>query len=251
MKKLSMKKILVILVFSLIAVVTIAIHNQTGAQGQDDAILDYEAAKKKIVTQSRKEKNQRFNHSGSATSKQLIKEFPAGIENLPTIVHWWIGLSALPVEETDAVVIGTVTHREAYLSEDETNIYTEFAVKIEKVFKDSSASLNSEDVVSLVRKGGSVRFKSGKIQEYKISRYGMPKKGHRYLMFLKKDNGVDWFVVTGYEFSGSKVIPIDGQDNRDPKSALPFDKYLNADEGTLLQDIQTALEDYRGKGKMQ
>lgn len=237
-----------VIVLTAITVLAFTIHYRIAAQNQDDVILDYEAAKKKVVTQSRKEKNQRFNHSGSPASKQLIKEFPRGVENLPTFVHWWVGLSALPVETAEAVVTGTVTNREAYLSEDETSIYTEYEVRMEQVFKDSGGLLNGSDVVPLVRRGGSVRFKSGKIQKYSISGYGVLKEDSRYLMFLRKNNGVDWFILTGYELSDKKVIPIDGQENKDPKGALPFEKYVNADEDTLLQDIQMALQAYQGNG---
>ena len=237
-----------VIVLTAITVLAFTIHNRIAAQNQDDVILDYEAAKKKVVTQSRKEKNQRFNHRGSPASKQLIKEFPRGVENLPTVVHWWVGLSALPVETAEAVVMGTVTNREAYLSEDETSIYTEYEVRMEQVFKDSGGLLNGSDVVPLLRRGGSVRFKSGKIQKYSISGYGVLKEDSRYLMFLRKNNGVDWFILTGYQLSDKKVIPIDGQENKDPKGALPFEKYVNADEDTLIQDIQKALQAYQGNG---
>lgn len=250
MKKLSIKTITVMSAFSLLLVVVITIFNQLAVQSQeiDDVILDYEASKGKVVTQDRKEKNKRFNHRGSSVTKRFIRELPDGAGDSLTIVHWWVGLSALPVEKSDAIVIGTITTREAYLSDDETKIYTEYEIKIEEVLKDSNDSLKINDVVPFIRYGGSVRFKSGKIQKYKIRGHGILKKNHRYLMFLNKHNGVDLFILTGYELSGNKVIPIDGQDNKDPRSALPFDKYLNADVETLLKDIQTALEANRSKG---
>ena len=249
MKKLSLNKILVMLAFSLMIVVAITIHSQIEAQNNNDVILDYEASKEKAVTQDRKGKNKRFNHGGSSLTKELIKEFPDGVGDTVTTVHWWVGLSALPVERADAIVIGTVADRKAYLSDDETNIYTEYEVKIEEVFKDLSDSLKTDDVVPFIRNGGGVRFKSGKIQKYQISRRGTLKKNHRYLMFLKKNNGVDLFIATGYDISSNKVIPIDGQDDKDSRSALPFDKYLNADVETLLRDVQIALKANQSEGR--
>ncbi|HEX8564602.1 MAG TPA: hypothetical protein VF648_02955 [Pyrinomonadaceae bacterium] len=211
-------------------------------------IVDFAQSDLAEESSSRKKKNKRFNNRGSSDSKKMIDEFPEGVENLPTIVHWWVGLSALPLESADAVVIGTVTNRKAYLSDDKTNVYSEYEVRIEKVLKNSGESLKSNDMVALVRLGGSVRFGSGKIQKYKISQYGALQENHRYVMFLKKDNGVDLFITTGYDISGDKVIPIDGQDNKDPKNSLPFDKYLNADSNALLKDIDAVLQGYNGKG---
>ncbi|MGI8883472.1 MAG: hypothetical protein ACR2IA_04415 [Pyrinomonadaceae bacterium] len=211
-------------------------------------IVDFSQSKLEGENSERKEKNKRFNYPGVPNSKKTITELPGGAANILTISHWWVGLSALPVETTDAIVIGTVTNKAAYLADDKTNIYSEYEIKIEKILKDLSESLKSNDVVTLVRYGGSVRFNSGKIQKYKINGYGTLKENHRYLMFLKKVNGVDLFLVTGYELSGNKVIPIDGQDDKDPRSALPFDKYLNADVDALLKDIQIALETNRNKG---
>ncbi len=69
-----------------------------------------------------------------------------GAANILTISHWWVGLSALPVETTDAIVIGTVTNKAAYLADDKTNIYSEYEIKIEKILKDLSESLKSNDV---------------------------------------------------------------------------------------------------------
>lgn len=245
MKKLNLNKIKVMSAFSLLLVIVITIYSQSQFEvrsQEEDVILDYEVSKGKVITEKRKEKNKRFNHRGSSATKSLIKELPGGEGYSLTTSHWMVGLSALPIERADAIVIGTVTNREAYLSEDETNIYTEYELKIEKVFKDSSDSLKINDVFPFIRNGGSVRFKPDKIQTYKIARQGILKQNHRYLMFLRKKNGVDSFIITGYELSGNKVVPIDGQDNKDPKSKLPFDKYLNADVETLLKELQIVLQ---------
>jgi hypothetical protein len=248
MKKVSAKKTLVtLLCLSGITILTI-ISSRTGAQSQNDVVLNYNIAKKEAQDEKRKEKNKRFNSTESSNTRKITQELPEGAENLPTIVHWWIGLPALPINETEATIIGTVTDRAAYLSEDETNIYTEYEFKVEDTLKDSTKSLNSGGTIALVRNGGSIRFESGKIQKNEISKQGTLDNDTRYLLFLKRDNGVDWFIVTGYEFSGEKAVPIDGQENQDPKSALPFNKYLNTNKDSLLLKIQEALQENRTKG---
>jgi len=45
------------------------------------------------------------------------------------------------------------------------------------------------------------------------------------------------------------IIPIDGQDNKDVKSALPFNKYYEVNRKVLLQDIQKELQENRTKGE--
>lgn len=251
MKKVNTRKTLAILTVLSTIIILVTIAAQIGAQSQDDAVLDYGKARKGVGDEKRKEKNKRFNSGKSSAARKLTEELPEGAENLPTINHWWVGLSALPVNETEATVIGTVVSRAAYLSEDETDIYTEYEVKLEEVLKDVTKSLNSVDIVALVRNGGSIRFESGKVQANKISEQGTLTKKNRYLLFLKRYNGVDWFIVTGYGIFGEKIVPIDGQDNKDVKSALPFNKYYQVNREVLLQDIQKELQKNRTKGEGQ
>ncbi len=226
----------------------ITIREQALAQSRQDVILEYEQVRKSAVPHERNEKNRRFNDKSSPASRK-IREFPNGVENLPTNVHWWTGVSALPVETAEAVVIGTVTKREAHLSEDATNIYTEYRVGIEQVLKDTDGTLSTKENVSLVRYGGNVRFNSGKIQKYSPIYYGVPQEKGRYVFFLKRENGVDWFILTGYQFSGKKVVPLDWQESNDAREELPFNKYLNAEEDDLIQDIRAAMKADQRKGE--
>src|ERR1035438_2150339 len=43
----------------------------------------------------------------------------------------------LPVSESDTILLGSVSKVQPYLSEDGTNLYTEYTVSVEEVFKDS------------------------------------------------------------------------------------------------------------------
>jgi hypothetical protein len=72
------------------------------------------------------------------------------------------------------VVLGIVTSRDAYLSEDRTGIYSEFTVLVSEVFKDPTKTIISGMPISVNRTGGAVRFKSGKFQKYQIAHQGMP-----------------------------------------------------------------------------
>src|SRR5262245_8920718 len=71
----------------------------------DTPVLDYETEIRKTVSRERKEKNSRFNGRGFFDKKTRITELGRGIQMLPTISHWWIGLSSLPVSQSDLPTI--------------------------------------------------------------------------------------------------------------------------------------------------
>ena|SRR5215813_2882052 len=68
--------------------------------------------------------------------------------------------------------------------------------------RSSNAAHNRSLVDWLV--GGGVRFASGKIQEYRIHRQGLPLKGNHYVLFLKHEEGGDLTILTGYRLHGTK-----------------------------------------------
>lgn len=249
----------VIAVFSLIIVGT-TIYSQNHSeqpqpykslqQGENEApLLDYESEIRASVSKERKEKNQRFNSRGNPVRNKQITEIPPGVEPLPTITHWWRGLPALPVAQSTAIVIGNIIGSEAHLSDDKTGIYSEFLVGVDDVFKDVTGSIKSNNTLSVNRVGGNVRFNSGRINKYKIHQQGMPQKGRRYLLFLQQTGSGDFLILTGYELTNNKVVPLDGEDNKDPRSALPFARYRGAGELQLLQDLRSILQNNLGGGQ--
>jgi hypothetical protein len=220
---------------------------QQGSQNSDAPMLDYEAEVRKVKDKARKDKSSRFNSLGNPDKTKQISELSAGVEPLPTNSHWWVGLSALPVSHSTVIVFGEVIVAEAHLSDDKTGIYSEFLVRVEEVFKDTTGSLNIGEILSANRVGGGARFASGKVQKYRIAGQGMPRKGGRYVLFLRKTDNGDLMIVTGYELSNGRVTPLDGEDNKDPRSALPFAHYRGADQSRFLQDLQTAIQASQGE----
>src|ERR1035441_9949212 len=53
----------------------------------------------------------------------------------------------LPVSESDTILLGSVSKVQPYLSEDGTNLYTEYTVSVEEVFKDSASLFPKKDSV--------------------------------------------------------------------------------------------------------
>lgn len=208
------------------------------AQEVDEVVLDYET-RPRSVSKEREAKNRRFDAYGDYPLRELGEK---GLQLLPTTSHWWIGMGAIPVESSEAVVVGSVTKREAFLSKNEKSVYTEYEIKIEQVLKNAAdKSIIPDKVIPVVRVGGTVRFGTENVQRFTMSKLGVLKNAARYLLFLRKSNGVDQFVITGYELTDGKVTPLDGGPGDDPRTRLSFHKYKGADEDTLLEDVKQAV----------
>ena len=125
-----------------------------------------------------------------------------------TISDWYLYMSALPVAESDLVVIGEVTDAHGYLSMDRTGAYSEFAIRVDDVFKGDSRLSSSTTIA--VREGADVQLPTGRIIRYEIVYQGMPRIRQRYLFFLKhNEQGKDYAILIGYELRNNRVFPLD------------------------------------------
>ncbi|HEV7744681.1 MAG TPA: hypothetical protein VGO56_06775 [Pyrinomonadaceae bacterium] len=118
---------------------------------------------------------------------------------------------ALPVMLSNAVVIGEVTAAQAYLSSDQTGVYSEFNIRVEDVLKtDGSQAVATGCQIDLEREGGRVRFPSGLVHWYSVDKENMPLTGRRYVFFLTRESQEQPFhILTAYEFRDAKVFPLD------------------------------------------
>jgi hypothetical protein len=155
---------------------------------------------------------------------------------------WDLRLPALPVTKSTAVVVGEITRAQAYLSEDQTNIYSEFNLRVDQVLKnDDATSINIGDKIVIQRKGGRVRFPSGKIAASMVNHQDMPLVNRRYVVFLTHSfpmGGLieDFYLLTAYELCDGRVYPLDK-----PPAGHPIAAYKGIDETSFLNDLQKAL----------
>lgn len=151
--------------------------------------------------------------------------------------HWGLDLPAFPLQQSTAVVLGSVTDARARLSNNKKGVYSEFTLQIEDVLKnDAAKSLTSETEVVVDREGGRVRLPSGKLGMYYITGQRMPVVNRRYVLFLSGEASTGFTIVTGYELSGGKVAPLDR-----PGSGHPFTSYDGADEKSFLEELRGAV----------
>jgi len=150
-----------------------------------------------------KEKQKRFNDLGNwvfATTQPYIAE------NLATS-HF--NFPALPVAKSDLILIGVVGETKARLSENRRNVFSEFTVAVETIFKASDQEVKPTSVVVVNRMGGYVKYPNGQTVLYRRSGMYMPKIGGRYLFFLNLLNKHDYGILTAYELTEAGVIPLD------------------------------------------
>ena len=146
------------------------------------------------------------------SQRTRIDGIASGGRTTTIFFSWRQFVPALPVEQSNAIILGKVTDRRAVLMDDKFGIYSEFSIKISEIFKDDLGGFFIDQVITTSRPGGAVRFPSGKIQQYTISLQGYPQQDKAYVLFLKRDEVGDYSIVTGYEINGNVVQPLDGNE---------------------------------------
>lgn len=161
---------------------------------------------------------------------------------------------AIPIAQSDAILIGEIGRAHAYLSSDKTSIYSEFSVLVTEVLKDRSAAILIGNRITVERAGGAVRFPSGKILVRGLLGKPLPKMTGRYAFFLKRnEDGEDFSLVTAYELRGGQVFPLDGL-SPNGEVVAPFasyQQYKGLDEATFiakLWNLIQSLPDVRPRG---
>lgn len=176
----------------------------------------------------RKEKQKRHNDFKLVTSKppewQAERVFIGeGAMNFP----------ALPVAESSYILLGKVTNAEAHLSENKKNVYSEFSVSVEKVFKTANSSLIEGNVIAVDRIGGYVKYPSGRTVLYRVSSTNMPAVNERYLFFLTSKNNQDFSILTAYALNSDGVSPLD--------DSPQFEQLRGLKEEAFIQKLRETL----------
>lgn len=244
----------VLIVFASMLVLT----NSLLSSGQDDPrrhvqsqaseipMVDYEAKPSGARTQqtqqgdadaTRKSKGKRHD------KEHAVRDLDTGGNSVLAFSHWDANLPALPIGRSALVVVGQVVDAKAFLSNDNTGVYSEFSVSIEQVVKNNnSAPVFHGDLVSTERWGGRVRFPSRRIITYGNRGQGMPSVGQRYLFFLER-NPEQYTILTAYELSSGKVYPLDGKDAPGgANSDWAGNAYKGTDESKFLLDVERQVE---------
>lgn len=209
-------------------------------------VVDYETPEPSDPDRrnKRRAKSKKYNDRGCA--RPDISEIEKGVLNN----EWERGLaSPLPSAQSSAVFVGKVTDAQAHLSEDRTNVYSEFTVQVEEVLKNDGAEpIAAGATVVAERQGGRVRFRSGRIASVYVSGQSMPEAGRRYLFFLgfnpyeantKSLTGprgaMSRHILTAYELRAGKVLPLDYA------GGVSFQDYKGKDETAFMDEVRRSI----------
>jgi hypothetical protein len=119
-------------------------------------------------------------------------------------------LPALPIAESEIVVVGTIGTAQAHLSENKRNIFSEFTVTVEDVLKSKIQGVEQGSVLTIDRVGGHVKYPNGQRVLFRIAGLNMPQTGGRYLLFLTSTHdNEDISILTGYWLTPNGAIPLD------------------------------------------
>lgn len=149
---------------------------------------------------------------GKKYGKSMFRVHPEDpSENTAIVDKLDRSMPALPVMRSNLVVIGEVLAAHAYLSNDQTGVYSEFSIRIEDVLKhDDLEPLTNGCLIDVEREGGRIRFPSGRIHWYSVDKENMPLVGRRYVLFLTRESQEEAFhILTAYELRGTKVVALD------------------------------------------
>jgi len=165
-----------------------------------------------------------------------LAHLPSNWEGYATGTDWYLYVPALPVEKSDAVIVGEVGASEAHLSVDKTGVYSEFSIKVDQILKNhEDSSLNVGELTIGEREGGVVRFQDGRLFRYRVYHQGMPRPSRRYLFFLSRNHeGEDYTIVTAYELRGGQVTPLD--------QSKAFSSFQGADDQSFLNKVRDEIE---------
>jgi len=134
----------------------------------------------------------------------------------------------LPASLADAIIVGTISSVQPYLSQNHTLIYSELSVHVENII-DQIASIPTKTDITIDQIGGSALLPGGRILRTAISGLGSAlANGGRYLFFMKYLATTDaysivkaWDLTTGKAKAmaaddlgrvGSHVSQYDGMD---------------------------------------
>lgn len=162
-------------------------------------------------------------------------------ESIVVINDYAEPIDPFPALRAAAVVVGTVLDGKAFVSSNQTYIYSDFHVRIDQVLKpDPSANLAVGGQLVASRGGGAIHFPSGRIRNYVNQGEGVPAVGSQYLFFLVKPNipEPEYEVIIGgaYELRDGKVHPLDDL-------STEFD---NASQQQFLAKVQLAIKSPNG-----
>ena len=148
----------------------------------------------------------------------------------------YLTVPAIPVKESELIVIGKVLAAAAHLSNNKKTVYSEFTVQIDEILRDTTGNIKKEGSVTVDREGGFVEYKNGLRRFHAIGALSMPQVGGKYILFLRnRDKGPNYEIINGYELKDDGVRVL----THSPETI----SYFGMDQTVLLSRVRKALSE--------
>jgi hypothetical protein len=207
------------------------IVGRRGLAGQVAPTVEPDVPKNSSASAARTAKDDFFSKTGFPTVQRLNTATPFPTITIPSTTL--SSLPALPVQQSDAILIGTVIERKAFLAKDNQGVYSEMQIQVELVLKGNITA----KTITVQRPGGAAYFNDGTLQVYKVADQDWPALRKRYVLFLQNSQAVDFDLLTGYELRAGFTYPLDGPSN----PSLPFRAYYGMKESDFMSALSKAL----------
>jgi hypothetical protein len=155
---------------------------------------------------------------------------------------YFVRTPAIPVQESDAVVVAKVEAVQPYFSDDHAHLYTEFSLTVDEQIKDTFGRAKVGETIPIVIRGGRMRLADGRVIEEKAAFTNFAiAAGSRYLLFLRYNSAGQYFTVTkSWELKNGGIIPTAHEDQMDVREGKS--RYSSMTERNLLQIAYTAAK---------
>ena len=154
---------------------------------------------------------------------------------------YFVRTPAIPVQESDAVIVATVKSVQPYFSNDHTHLYTEFNIAVDQTIKDQFNRARQGEQILVVVPGGKMRLKDGRILEEKPFTNFSIAVGSRYVLFLRyNDTGQHFTITKSWELKNGAVIPTAHEDQIDERAGRQ--EYASMSEQSFIQAVHAAAE---------
>ena len=148
----------------------------------------------------------------------------------------FLSVPAIPVKESELIVIGKVLDAAAHLSKNKKNVYSEFTVQIDEILKDTTGKIQKEGSITVDREGGFVEYINGLRRLHRIGALSMPKVGGKHILFLRnRDKSPNYEIINGYELKEDGV--------RNLTASTETISYFGMDQTVLLSKVRKALSE--------
>jgi hypothetical protein len=179
----------------------------------------------------RKEKQKRYNDNDL-----VFSNVEPGVDEAALTLEPHLTFPALPVAESEIIVVGTVGTAQAHLSENKRNVFSEFTLVVEDVLNSKIQGVAQGSVLTIDRVGGHVKYPNGQRVLYRITGLNMPQIGGRYLLFLSlKHNKEDISILTAYRLTPNGAIPLD--------ELHQVESLTGVTEVEILQRVRNLIQD--------